>query len=89
MASMFSVDEQNALDLLRSQSLVVIKQRIEHLSRIALFEELSPNDAQALLTAKLAYDITSPTGDELAKAAHQAILTRRQASWQQAKSNIH
>ena len=88
MTVTFTTAEQSALDLLRNQSLVAIKQRIDHLSRTALFEELTPSEAQELLTAKLAYDITSPTGDELAKAAHEAILARRQASWQQAR-NMH
>lgn len=86
MASVFSIDELNALDMLRQKSLVNIKQRIEQLSRTSIFEELPAEDAKELQIAKLAFDITSPTDSEIARAARDAIMARRQAGWNKART---
>jgi hypothetical protein len=81
MSFIFSVEELGAIDMLRQQSVFSIQQRIKQLTRVAAFEALPQDQAKELKIAKLAFDIAGPADGELSKAAHAAIIERRNEAW--------
>ena len=81
MNFIFSVEELSAIDMLRKQSVFSIQQRIKQLTRVAAFGVLPQDEAKELKIAKLAFDIAGPVGGELSKAAHAAIIDRRNEAW--------
>lgn len=85
MRLIFSVDELSAIDLLRHCSIHHIQQRITHLSRVAVFESLAACDAKELEIARLAYNIAGPYDTPINRAAHAAIIERRNSAWQRNK----